>query len=429
MPDTYQAQLGPFNLDIQDIEDTFEKAIATYEFPYVDGALLEDMGQKARKIKFRCYFYNDTYQTHFDLINYLEYRGMVDLVHPKYGLVKGKIESVNVRHDDRIRMAQIDIAFTENLRGSAQPIATVQVQGAVEDAFASGQQDQMDWFSSYTSLQIGAEGAAVLAQTLDYTQPGVLSQFTGLSQKAQAYMARVDTYVRTLDGTLLDVTNPANGLVSVLDYGTTLPGRVVSAVARTIERYAVLCNTAGCAPSRFLNNLQQAIGTLAAASGDFADQTQCAGAQRLALETSYIYDADEQNYAAQKQAENQKAFDTMGNYTALASLGAVLTVEDLEATLAIAMSAIEASITAGRLAGELTPSLKTQALALLTWVEQVKMERATVITIGVANPTPMHLLCLQYGLDYHAAERVFAINKIKQPSFTQGTINMYSGGV
>lgn len=427
MPDTYQATLAGFNLDIEDISDTFEKAIAKYDFPYRNGALLEDMGQKARKIKFVCYFYNDTYQAHFDLIAALDNLGLTELVHPEYGLIKGIIEQLDVRHDDRIQTAQIYITFVENLSGSPQPIAAVSVQGSVEDAYASGQQNQVDGISDAVTGPLGAEGQDILNQSLDYTQPGVLSQFTGLSMAAWNYVKSVDTYVRYLDGKLLDVQNPADGLISIINYGTGLAGRVASAAARCIERYAVLYNTAGGAPATFLRNLQGAIATLAAASGAFAAQTRCAGAQRLALETAYVYQADEGNYEAQKQVGNQKAFDPLGNYTALAPLPQVLAADAMEATLALAMAAIETSVEDARAAGVAMPSLKAQAQALVTWVQQVKMKRATIVQIPVANPTPLHLLCLQNGLDYHMAESIFAINKIKQPSFTQGTVNIYAG--
>ena len=428
MPDTYQAKLGPFDLEIQDIKDGFQKAIAEYEFPYVDGALTEDMGQKARTVSFRCYFWNDSYQAHFDLIAYLEYQGLVDLVHPVYGLIHGRIKSMDVRRDDRQRLAEIDITFVENLRGPSQPAAAVQVQGAVEDAFAAGQQEQMDWFSDYCMEQMGPEGAAVLDQNVDFTLP-VLGQFTGLSIAARNFVKRVDTYVRLLQGTLLDIQNPANGLIAVIDYGTSLPGLVINALAQTVERYAVLYNTAGLVPCRFLASLKGGIETLAAASGEFGAQTRCAGAQRLGLETAYLYDADEQAYNQAKQSEgkNQKAFDAMGNYMGTAPAAQIMSANDYETSLALVRQYIEDVLETARLAGEDLAQLKAQALALLQFVEKVKTGRQNVIQVSVANPTPLHLICLQNGLDYHAAERVLAINSIKLPNFTQGTVNVYAG--
>ena len=419
-----------FDLQIERIEDGLEKAIARYEFPYRDGALLEDMGERARRVRFRCYFYNDTYAAHVALIGYLADKGPVDLVHPEYGLLKGAIERMDVRHDDRRQTAEIDIEFIENLIGSARPAASVDVKGSVEDSFTSGQQQQMDWFSDYVRQQMGPEGEKALSQTLDFTKAGVLSQFTGLSITGRNFVAKIDTYVRTMDGTLLTVENPANGLTSVLNYGTELPGRVIGSVAKAVERYAVLYNTVGCAPARFLGNLKDGVEGLATAESQFAAHTRCAGAQRLALEAGYAYDADEQAYNALKQSEgqNQKAFDTLGNYVGSAPGTNIMSANDYEATLALVRGYIEGVLETARSAGEDMPALKGQAVALLRFADQVKAERGTVVQIAVGNPTPLHLICLQQGLDYHAAERVWAINDIPLPSFTQGQINIYAGG-
>ncbi len=418
-----------FDLDIERIEDGLEKAIAKYEFPYADGAMLEDMGERARRIRFTCYFYNETYAAHYSLIEKLTGKDIVDLVHPEYGLLRGSLERMDVRHDDRQRTAEIDIEFVEQLILTGTEQAAQDVQGAAEDAFVAGQQELMGWFSDYVTAQMGPEGAKALAQTLDYTQAGVLSQFTGLTIAGRNFVKKVDTYVRLLDGTLLTVTNPANGLASVIGFGTELPGRVIGSLAKAVERYALLYNTVGCAPARFLANLKAGIETMAAASGDFASQTRCGGAQRLGLETAYVYDADEQAYNQLKQNEgkNQKSFDAMGNYTGTPPETAIMSANDYETSLALVRAYIEAQLETARTAGEDLPNLKALALALLQFADQVKTERANVIQVSVANPTPLHLICLQQGLDYHAAERVWAINSIKLPSFAQGTVNVYAG--
>jgi len=69
------------------------------------------MGQKAREIKFRCYFYNETYELHTSVIALLDYHGLLELHHPKYGIIQGMVESMSIRHDDREETAEIDITF------------------------------------------------------------------------------------------------------------------------------------------------------------------------------------------------------------------------------------------------------------------------------------------------------------------------------
>lgn len=136
-----QGVINGFELDIETIEDSFEKSIAKYEFPYRDGVLLEDLGQKARIIKFRCYFYNEKYDNHIDFINMLRQQNMFEFFHPKYGLIFGSIESINVRHDERIKTAEIDITFIENLRTEIEIIPQIEIVETMEELFIEGQQE------------------------------------------------------------------------------------------------------------------------------------------------------------------------------------------------------------------------------------------------------------------------------------------------
>lgn len=73
-------------LEIETLDDQFEVAIARHEFPFKDGALLENMGQKARTVAIRCYFWDDgshlTYNGHIKLVNHLKDKALFELTHP-----------------------------------------------------------------------------------------------------------------------------------------------------------------------------------------------------------------------------------------------------------------------------------------------------------------------------------------------------------
>ena len=137
-----QGVLDGYRLDMETIEDTFEKAIAQYNYPYADGADLEDMGQKAHKLRMKCYFFDNaeqqTYNYHIDLLNSLCLKDLIDLVHPKYGLMKVKIESIAVQHDDRERCAVLDISFIEQMRGYIEPTKNTSVLSYAEVSYLEG---------------------------------------------------------------------------------------------------------------------------------------------------------------------------------------------------------------------------------------------------------------------------------------------------
>jgi len=420
--DKYYAYIYPqWKLEIENIEDSFEKSIAQYEFPYRDGALLEDMGQKAHKIRFRCYFYNENYDSHIELIKFLEGKDLVEIAHPQYGIIIGKIETLSVRHDDRERTAEIDITFIENLRGEIHPLTYVDVESAGEEAFIAGQDEQMEEFKADAEDELGAEAGEVLAKELD-PDKGILEQFTDVSKKARKYVKDVDAYVRKLEGTLKTISNPANSLTSTIQYGVNLPGRVIGAVAKTVERYAIFYNTLRNAPARFLLSLKDGFKKLELSFGKFSKHTRIASVQRRALVAGYIYKSDESKRQILKSAEKVKSFDALGHYLKTEPTEQIMTIQEIEQTLADVRSDIQETVEISR--G--MQSLKDLALVLLEHVNKIKLERDKLVRVDIENEIPLHLICLKYGLSYNYATRIYAINSCKHPNFVRGELNIYA---
>jgi prophage DNA circulation protein len=418
------ATIDGISLEFEHLDDTFEKAIIRHEFPFRNGALLEDMGQKARVIKLRCYFWDNgdhlTYDAHIALINHLEGTGLSEFIHPRYGIVKGCVEQVSVRHDDRIRTAEIDLTFVENFRTAIQASYVADVQAAVEEAYAAGIDEQMDEFRADMQAALGSEAISIVGIELDPAM-GIVEQLQGVSLTARNWLKTVDTYVDTLEGTLDTIANPANGIVAAISFTTTLPGRVIGSAARCVERYAVLYDSLRNAPERFLESLENGYRQLEAAFEGFSKTTRIAGASHCAMTAAEMYKTDEQSRAVQKKIESARPFDAMGNYRAPAEITAPMTAVELERTLATVRGYIQDAIDVAR-GGD---SLKAMALQMLTHVNTVKLQRESIVQIRQDNPVPLHLFCLQQGLPYQAADRLMAINTIRKPNETSGTVNCY----
>ena len=441
MPDLYPAELDGFALEIETTDDAFEKAIVRHEFPFQNGALLEDMGRKARVVKFRCYFWDDgadheTYEAHAELLTHLESREISELVHPKYGPLRGCVESMSVRHDDRERTAEIDITFVEGLIEDGGDTRHDDVEAGAEEAYNDGIEDQKKEFADDVKDALGPEASGILDRVLDPAL-GIVEQFQDVSTKARNYLKTVESYVGTLEGTLNTIANPANSLVSTINYGVNLPGRVIGSVSRCVERYALLYDSLKTAPARFVNSMTFGLKGLSNASGKFSKTTTIAAASHTALQTAYCYKADETLRVAQKKNEGLRAFDAVGNYTApevaagmVAATGAAattapettMTVNELESSLAEVRGSLQEAITLSR---EST-SLKQQALQLQTHVNSIKLEREKIIRVLLDNPMPLHLVCLRYGLPYNAAERLLTINSIRNPNCASGEVSVYA---
>ncbi len=422
MADRYLAQIDGFVLDVETLEDGFEKAVARYEYPYRNGAQLEDMGQTARTIRVRCFFLEENYQNHFDFLEHLKQNDLFELSHPKYGLVKGCIEAVTVRHDDRAETAEIDISFVQDLLSQEAPIVYQDVQSEAEEAFETGQQELMDGFTSQAREALGSDAGAILAQDLD-PDLGIIEQFPSVGVKVRTWLKSVESFVTTLQAEALAIANPANSLVAMISYGTQLPGRVIGALAQTVERYAVLYESLKDAPERFLRNIKNSTDDLADRVSGFGKITRVAGAQRMGLETARIYADDEKERNGQRRRESAGgSFDVLGNYLAPEPVASVLSVRELEGSLALIRSVLQAGLDLDRS----QQSLKTMARGLLDHVMVVKLERDRLVRIVLDNALPLHLVCLMRGLPYAYAERILAVNDIVHPNFTQGEIDVYA---
>lgn len=417
--DRYQAKIDDFILECQTIEDGFGKAIARYEYPYRDGAALEDMGQTARVIRLRCYWLEDNYQAHFDFLAHLKSRELFELSHPKYGLLTGCVESVMVRHDDRQETAEVDISFIEDLASQESAPAYQDVRSASEQSFQEGQQELMDAFAVQARAAVGSEAGAILAKEMD-PELGILEQFSKLGAQTRAWIKSVEVFVTQLQAEAAAVANPANSLLTAIDYGAQLPGRVIGPLADTVERYARLHDSIRSAPERYLRNLQESIDDLAGRAA-FDGLVRAAGAQRLSLEAAAIYADDEALRDRQRRREQAGgAFDILGNYLA-PETATVMTVRELESSLAFVRAALQAVLDVDRT----LQSIKAMACQLLQHVSEVKLERDRLVRIQLDNPMPLHLVCLMRGLPYAYAERILAVNHIAQPNFTGGQIDVY----
>lgn len=425
----YDAVIDGIPLEIEIVDDVFESGIIRHEFPYKDGASLENTGQKARVVTMRCYFWDDgshlTYNNHIKLINHLKNTALSDLTHPMYGTMQGMAERISVRSDDRELTAEVDLTFVENMRQDIAEVEYEDVEVAADQAVIDTQDEQMTRFADDAQEDLGAEAIELNNKELVAGQ-SILQQFSGVSQKSRGWLKQVDSAVAVFQAAANDVTQPANSLIATINYGTTLPGRVIGSIARMVDRYVALYQTATTAPAHFLRNLRSAIDNLIA-SGGFTGTMQCrirvAAATQAAHTVAQYYAADEKQRQILRRLEKQTTFDVQGRYLNPPVAAPVYTVNELETSLAESRDMIQAAIDSD--GGRSIASLKVIARVLLDHVNNTKLEREKIITVLLDNPMPLHIVCLRYGLDYHYAERLVAINNIPRPNSTAGQVRVY----
>lgn len=399
-------------LEMESLDDTFEKAIARYEYPFADGADLEDMGQKAHTVKIRCFFYDNgeqaTYADHITLLNLLEKKSDFTLWHPKYGQLTGKIERISVRSDDRERCAEVDIDFIEQMREQIGIDGIPDLVETTESQYAAAVAQQE---TAIAAAAIDAVGAAALTEVP--IGVSIMQAFAGKMGSVRAFSAEVDSYLGHFDSLANSVTNPANSLVASITFATNLPGRLLGTITRVVERYARLYDSIATAPARFLASLDNGLlklqATLEPAASSrrtpaavaarvmIARQVKIACAQRLALEASYLYQADSQT---QQPAMN---------------------VTELEGSLSLVRQRLQEAIDLERT----ITSLQPLALALQQYVSDIKTGRETLTTVTIDASLPLHIICLRYGLPAADAERLQRLNSFRNSNVCRGEVQIY----
>lgn len=451
MSTTYKASIsGVLNgakitvdLDIQDIGDGESNSLAVHEYPGRAGARVENMGAKARTIKFKAFFIGPAYENHKVVRELLPQLEQKELTHPKYGIVKGDIQELHTQHRDLIDTAEMDITFIEDLLSNEQPLVQTSMPGFSEEAFLDGQDEQQASLAGDMANDVGTEGSSAAARALDASKT-IVSQFQDLSGKARAYVAQIDAGVNTLQSTLTTITQPANSLLATVQFVENLPGRVIGAVARTVERYAESYSALRNFPARFQRSLKfsldqletsfrsfqskapagsvRAVGETAAMT-TIANHIRLAASHRLALEAAYGLAADQENRQLARKNEQGDSFDLLGNFLEPLPAGTLMTVNEIEATLASVMTAAQATVDLMR--GVQT--IKTAVSGLVDYTRKVKLESERILEVTIDGTLPIHVVCLKYGLPYNAAERILAINpQIKHPNFVSGTVKIYA---
>lgn len=417
-----EAKLDQFVLDLETISDTMEKALGVYEYPFASGAAVDDMGLNARVIRFRCYWLNERYDEHHRFLEHVSGNQMHELRHPHYGLIRGRIRSVGLRHDDRLETAEMDVEFIEQLHGDELVGYESAVVPETEQALRAGQNRLMDTFRDAVKGAIGAaEGATVLNQALTEGQ-SALSQLGALSRVGRAYISEVDSAVSDLEGMASSVSNPTDSILRTINYGSSLPGRVVGTIARTVERNAQYVVGVSESPGQFAGAMASAVADLRETVPLFGTLIAGAGALHGAMVLGRLYHEDEQARGEAVTAESQPAFDAAGNLVRTRTPPTLASVDELERSLSTMRAAIQDAIDLDRT----NDALFASALALLRHVDGVKLDRERIVTVSVPEATPLHVICAQNGLPASAAPRVLALNpQIDNPSFVHGEIQIH----
>ncbi len=115
------ASFRSVRFDVINTRDSVERALAQHEYPYLDGADIQDMGAQPRSLQLTAMLWGDDYESRLQtLLQALDKRDAGDLIHPIFGSMPNmQVKLYQVNHEaDNVDACTIDIQFVQSKTGN-----------------------------------------------------------------------------------------------------------------------------------------------------------------------------------------------------------------------------------------------------------------------------------------------------------------------
>ena len=413
---TVTATLGGIRLDWQDLSEERKLAVVRHEYPGQNGADLESQGWTAAEHKLKVVFLADRQADWHNLEAVLFTGAVMVLEHPSKGRLNGLVESVSIKHDDRRDTVEVDITFVED----GFPAAPVYRPSAIDVAS-----------SLYAPIARDAGGVCAepwypyTPPSPDLTDPSWLEKLGNLGNTLNALVGVLRGQLSRLDSIIASITSPISSVLFAIEWASDLPSQLTKRLAIVLD---LLHGKIEGAPSpalaakKFLADAKALAETFSGTSSEGTARIMVAN--QGALTVAGVMAGDEARLRAMRAYETTQAFDTEGRWVARGGAPAQLpaTAIQIEALVADARALIQAA----RPWVTDPADLDRLALALQDSFRSRLIEFEQLREIMVLAPTPMHVICHQYGLAYNVAERLCLLNNVRNPSFVQGKILIYA---
>ena len=432
----YTAKLDNWEINIFDISDTVNMAIAKHEFMNTDGAYIQHMGNRPREISFRTYWFGlgsptdnskASYGNHYYFLNAMSDSKIAHtLIHPKYGVIEGFVESLTMLHDDTQDYVVIDVKFVQkDIQTKGLISSSTILDMSTQEALALN-----NALKNASSMMASSGFSSLLGKTIDVTQ-SISSQVNNVSQDIRSFCNELDTNIDNFDSFLNDVTAPLNSINASVAFVADIPSKFIGSITRACDRLVTSLAAISNLPVQFINNmtlgLDNLYSTMSFAPGSsnavfFQTSFRNVSCAKVLGMGSSLLQTDEDSRSKELAKENKPSFDINGYRINQSVFNPFMSTNDLQNMLILIRKFAQKTVVMDRL----NVDAKNMSASILQFVNDIKLKRMTVKTITVTD-IPMHELLLQIGLPYQAADRILALNPVvKNPNFLTGAIKVYT---
>lgn len=412
-----ECTLGPWDLKLTNISDEISHDLAETKYPYKNGADVEDMGVNPEFFRFSCILTNEDFDNNYDALRnwFLSYfPEPIELYHPDhkvalYGFPKNFSEAT----DKRKRHAEFNFDFEiANLQDETQAFAD-----PADVTFEEAKEANAE-------VQKSIAGDMQKAGVPDVAGDdwSLLDVWGALGDAARAFASGVQDALGKIQGVIATVKAPIDAINTTIDYLDTISGKLTSSLQGCCDSFTGLARRATKSKSStavLATNMSDMLATLAGSPVYAAYATLAA--TTLAYETAKLISDDERRMGESIAAESVVSDDAEGREIAETKPVYIVTPAELEDSVATVREFINTVLPIA-----ICPErLKKQAATLSEAVLRIKMEYMTTKKVVLQHETPLHKVCLDNGLGYKAAERLCALNAVKNPTFMIGEVLVY----
>ncbi|MEN2427264.1 DNA circularization N-terminal domain-containing protein [Chromobacterium vaccinii] len=177
-------------------QDSAQRATASHEYPYLDGADVEDLGRRARRVQISAVFVGNDYENRLQaFLQELDKPGPGELIHPVFGSIKhAQLLDYDVVHEaDSRDYCQVGLVFVEATPGNPFFVQQLPAQKAqaISQFTAAAQNQGIEAFA----LALGAINSA----------NANLARLNGLRNMLTGTLGAIKGQVRGMVGGMLDV--------------------------------------------------------------------------------------------------------------------------------------------------------------------------------------------------------------------------------
>lgn len=235
-------------------QDSAQRDSASHEYPYLDGADVEDLGRKARRITMSAAFFGKDYENRLQsFLKVLDEPGHGELIHPVFGSIKeAQLLSYEIGHDaDSPDYCTVELAFVEATPGNPFFVQQLPVQKAEAVSLLAET-------ARFNGIEVFASAISALSGVT-----GSLSRLNALRDVMTGTLGAIRSQLQSIIGTTLDL----------IDYPRAFASDVVSLVSgmadlRSFDAGVIMSDWKSLTGQ--LNNVVQLPGAVASGSAGTA---------------------------------------------------------------------------------------------------------------------------------------------------------------